>query len=184
MPDSKQLLIVKKVTALIESVNPDNTNPATEAPYPFDLRGAVFRGRATIGENDPAPACTILENPRPIPTEFLTGERKDHPKQEIMTLLVQGFSAQDDDNTGDPAYDMKAMVEQVLSRATQTNPKTGDPMFPDDFMLGKVNGKYLATDFTIQTGGVRPPTSGVSPTAFFYLPLVIKFTFNPTNPYV
>lgn len=184
MLDPKQLQIVKKVQSLIETINPANIDPNTTLAYHIDLTKAVFRGRPILGEDDPTPAVTILESPKPIPTDFLDGEQLQHKRLEKLTLLVQGFTKQSHENDSDPAYVFKAQVEQVLSRATQTNPKTGGGVYPDDYLLGKVNGRYLVNSFTIQTGGVRPPTAGVSPTAFFYLPLVITFSFDPTNPYV
>lgn len=185
MPDSKQLQIIKKVQAIIESINPDNTDPITEAAYAVDLSSAVFPNIENLGASDPTPAITILESPKPYPTDDLTGEDRAHPGIETMVLLVQGFAEKGEDGRGGPAYALKALVEQALSRVIQSAGGTSNGgKYPADFMLGKVNGKYLVTSFTIQTGGVRPPKNGVSPTAFFYLPLVIKFSFNPTNPYL
>lgn len=185
MPDSKQLQIIKKVQAIIETINPGNIDPGTELAYVVDLSSAVFPGVEALGASDPTPAVTILESPKPSPTDDLTGEDRAHPGLETMVLLVQGFAEKGEDSRGGPAYALKAQVEQALSRVIQpaTGVKNGGK-YPDDWMLGTVNGKYLVTSFTIQTGGVRPPKNGVSPTAFFYLPLVIKFSFNPTNPYV
>lgn len=184
MSDSKQLLIIKSVTRIIETINPTNTDPATGQAYDIDLRGFVLRGVGELGEVDPLPCVTILESPRPIPGTYAEGEEELVQKQPL-TLLLQGFVDDAESGTGDGAYALKAQVEQALSRAqllARGAARGGE--FPDDYMLGKgPNGRYLATSFTIGTGGVRPPATGVSPTAFFYLPLVIGYAFNPSNPY-
>lgn len=190
MADSKQLQIIKSIQAQLATINPANDDPNTGVPYEIDLTDATFRGRVEIGENDPQWAITILENPKPVPTEFLAGERLNRKHIETLTLLLQGFAPNGDDLAPtDNAYRFKAMVEQVLSRIIETNPNGTGGVY-EEYLLGQPylgfsppDSSRLITTFTIQTGGVRPASKGVSATAFFYLPLVIQFAFNPANPY-
>lgn len=173
----KQLLILKRLTAYLEEINPDNEDPNTEAPYAFDLRGAVFRGKTTLGVNDPATALSILESPKPE-----IGIGAGHEKivrLETWSILLQGFVPDDKKNPTDEAYWLKAAVEKRLSRLLEIEESTGNPTYPAEFMLGR-----LLTDFTIGQGVVRPPAVNVSPTAFFYLPLVLGLKTDVRKPYL
>lgn len=176
----KQLLALRRLTEFLEGINPDNEDPSTGEAYTYDLRKAVFRGRTTLGDNDPYPALSLLESPKPE-----IGEGAGHEnavRLEDWTLLLQGFADDDKKNPTDPAYWLKAVVEQRLSRIIAINEgpgmKEGDPLFPDDYMLGRLFAK-----FTIGQGVVRPPTVNVSPTAFFYLPLVVRWKTDVRQPY-
>lgn len=176
MPDSKQLVVLKRLTALIEGANPDNDDPATDAAYAVDLRGAVFRGRSEIGASDPKPCIVILEAPQPI--NGIPADTNQTVRKEEWRLLVQGFVQDDKTNPSDPAYALKAIVEQRLSRLSAVSGSTGDPVFPEDYLLGR-----LVVNVVIGQGVVRPPTKEVSPTAFFYIPLTVELKTDITNPY-
>lgn len=174
MPESKQLKILKRLTALLDGITPAEIDPATGVAYAVDLAGKNFRGITVIGQDTKLPATTILEAPQPI-----NGEPADDlqtRRHENWRLLLQGFAVDDKENPTDPAYVLKAIVEQRLSRIVAE--EQGDPVYPDDFLLGK-----LCTGFVIGQGVVRPPTKEVSPTAFFYIPLTVKLATDVTNPY-
>jgi hypothetical protein len=55
---SRQLDILRALTAHLEGINPENG-------YDYDMRGRVFRGRAEFGDDTPLPHLSILEAPRP-----------------------------------------------------------------------------------------------------------------------
>lgn len=184
---SRQLQIVKKLTDLIERVNPTNVNPcpaASGAHYTIDLRNKVFRGRTVFGQDkkDRPPFVSILESPKPLPGEYV-GDMKN-VRKETLVLMVQGFMAESDsDHPADPAYELKAMIEQEMNRATAIVRGTGAPVYPEDYLFGVFSGATMITGLTIAQGAVRPPDANVSPTAFFYLPVVVEFMFDPARPW-
>ena len=57
--DSKQLRTLKALTAHLEGINPDNTDPATGNPYERDLRGKVYRGRSVLTVKDAEDGISI-----------------------------------------------------------------------------------------------------------------------------
>jgi hypothetical protein len=115
MADSKQLRILKKLTAHLEGVNTDT--PAEDGPngqpYTFDLRGKIVRGRSVIPVDEAEDMVSILEFPR---QEIYTpvGEH-GIVRQETWMLMLQGWPKDDPENPSDPAYAMKAEVEQRVS---------------------------------------------------------------------
>lgn len=173
----KQLLVLRRLSTFLEGINPTNPDPGTEQLYVTDLRKAVFRGRTTLGDNDPYPAVSLLESIKPEDGRPAGHERIK--RLEDWSLLVQGFAIDDRQNPTDPAYWLKAQVEQRLWRIIAVDERNGDPLFPEDWMLGK-----LIAGLTIGQGVVRPPTAGVSPTAFFYLPIVVKLATDVSQPYL
>lgn len=199
-PDTVQLRIVKMITAIIERINPDNIDPATglayaspglidpktKAPYAWDFRGRVHRGKLIIGDGptEKPPSIALLETPTPI-QGLIIPDTANLNRVESLTLLIQGFSPDVSTHKADSAYAMRGQVEQLLARIAQVDSKSGLPVFPADYMLGKkANGRdNVLTDLTIGQGAVRPATENVSPTAFFYLPVVAKFNFNPAYPW-
>lgn len=176
MPDSKQLRVLKALTAIVECINPTNEDPATGAAFDIDLRGAVWRGRSVFGQETAGKHfVSILEAPQPI--NGLAADDHHTTRSEQWRLLVQGFVPDDKENPTDPAYDLKAKVEMQLARIVKLN-KQGDGEYPEDFLL---NG--LVSKLVIGQGVVRPPTKDISPTAFMYIPLTVEITTDVTNPY-
>lgn len=173
-PVPKQLQIMRRLTSHLEKISAE-FYPDFGFPEDFDLEGSVFRGRTTLGPSDKYPALSILEAPNPK-TGVPAGENKK--RLEDWVILLQGFVKDDAENPTDPAYELKAIVEYHLARLVAIRESDGDPLFPDEYLLGK-----LVTGLTIGQGVVRPPEVNVSPKAFFYIPLTVKLVTDPTKPY-
>lgn len=181
MNDPKQLAVLKKLTTLLEGINPTNVDPKWalngEAPqnYTIDLRGKVFRGKTEFGQEVALPAFSLLEALVPLPANAVGDGRL---KRGDWQLLLQGFAENDMANPADPAYYLKAAAELRLSRVIAQREQSSQALFPDDFMLGN-----MITGLIIGQGVVRPPDKNVSTTAFFYIPLVVEMVTNTGNPY-
>jgi len=165
MADSKQLRVLKKLTAHLEGTSGYS-----------DLR--VIRGLTVITAKfaaDNETVISILEAPRPI-----VGSPADEEgtiRDEIWTLLLQGFPVDDKDNPSDPAYALKAAVEARLAEIVIL-PTNGalrkDPLY-------RLGGDIMS--MTIGQGVVRPPENGSSRLAMFYLPLIIRMKTNVADPW-
>lgn len=175
MADPKQLRILKALTALIEGINPDNTDPATGQPYTLDLRGKVFRGRSVLTVDDAEDTISILEMPR---QEITIPVGNGAQRNDDWMLMLQGWPADDPDNPSDSAYVLKAMVEQRLSRIIAERPNGRGPEFPDDYLLGRTISYFKFTP-----GVVRPPEDAASRLAMFYMPLVLGVAVNVGSPF-
>lgn len=174
-PVPKQLQIMQRLTAHLEKISAD-FYPDFGFPEDFNLAGAVFRGRTTLGPSDPYPALTILEAPNP--KTGAPASENNRKRHEDWVLLIQGFVRDDAENPTDPAYELKAITEFHLARLIAIREQDGEPLFPDEYLLGK-----LLTGLTIGQGVVRPPEVQVSPKAFFYIPVTVKLVTDPTKPY-
>lgn len=163
MPDSKQLRVLKKLTAHLEATS--------------GYEGVkVYRGRSIISAKDVEDCMSILEAPRPV-IGAPAGE-EGHMRREPWTLLLQGWPKDDKDNPSDPAYNMKAAVEQWLYRIIAVQDRSGLPVYPDTYMLG---GDIVS--LTIGQGVVRPPSEeAASRLAMFYIPLIIDMVTDVSNP--
>lgn len=160
MADPIKLQILKTMTTLLEGV---------VAPDGSTLTGAVFRGRNKFdSENDPQSMLSMLEAPRPdVPTT--AGEYRSHNKYEWV-ILLQGWTVDDKLHPSDNAYIFMDAVEKQLARVTATKSGSGNPAYPNDFLLGG-----LITDFAFGPGVVRP-SDELSSRAYFYLPLKLGMT--------
>lgn len=177
MADPKLLRVLKKLTEHLEGINPDNDDPATGEPYDIDLRGHVYRGRSILTLRDAEDAISILEFPR---QEIYTpvGEHGIVRKDSI-SIMLQGWPADDPTNPSDPAYVLKAKVEARLARLIAMDSKHGrGPLYPDEYMLGGDLESLI-----IAPGIVRPPEDAGSRLAMFYMPLVLGVVVNVANPY-
>ena len=167
MPDPiqvpKQLRILRKLTAHLE---------VTSGYTPLK----VFRGKSVITAKEVGDTLSILEAPRPI-VGIPAGEQK-LKRLENWTLLIQGWPIDDPENPSDPAYFMKAAVEQHLSLIVAELPD-GRQRTDSLYMLGGDIGSL-----TIGQGVVRPPSEeAASRLAMFYLPLILEITTDVRNPY-
>lgn len=161
--DPKQLRIIKKLCNILELTSGYEGIP-------------VFRGTLVVSAREVEDCLSILEAPRPI-----VGEPAGHEgyrRRETWTLLVQGWPKDDKKNPSDPAYFLKAAVEERLYRVIAVDEKTGLPAYPDDYLLG---GDVAS--LTIGQGVVRPPEQeAASRLAMFYLPLMLEITTDVSNP--
>lgn len=162
MADPYRLDVLKRLTALLESIVP--TGPFVE-PGLTSLTGRVFRGRSVFGEDDPLTMLTILESPRPGGAIF-SGEGEG--RREDWFLLIQGWCPDDKANPSDPVYHLLNDVERILERITAVSNNSGYPSFPQHYMLGKT-----INHFQVSQPVVRPPTKEISSKSFFYLPVQV-----------
>jgi hypothetical protein len=157
--ESNRLDVLKALTSHLQGI-------ASANGYEIDLSDAIRRGRTLFGEGDPIPLVSILESPRSDPGRF-AGENFAE-RSEKWSLLIQGWVVDDPSNPTDPAYILMATVEHRLARIIAVNRSTGEPAFPDEYMLGR-----KVAEFTVMPGVVRPPMEQVSSKAFFYLPVQV-----------
>lgn len=173
MAESRQLDILKRLSAHLEGITPANG-------YDWDMTGRVFRGRMFYGEDDPLPMIALLEYLSPD-IDLQTAAENRVLRQETWIILVQGFVQQDPSNPTDPAYQLKAAVERRLSETIAT--KNGDPSVPPAYMLGL--HKDGIVHIAIGPGIVSVPREGpASAYAFFYLPVGITRAIDLTDPFV
>lgn len=156
---SQKLQVLIALCEHLRGIRPENG-------YDIDISQAVFRGRATFGDDDPIPMISILENPRQDGTK--TAATNGVVRSQQWSLLMQGWSADDDENPTDPAYEFLYDVERRLSEITQTEPISGRPVDKDIYLLGG-----LISNLTVGDAVVRPPEPQVSSKAFFFLPISI-----------
>ena len=164
MADSYRLTVLKKLTAHLKTITPQNG-------YDFDLSNSVFRGRASYGEDNPLPLVSILESTRPDNGSFAGEEQSE--RKENWSLLIQGWVHDDVENPTDPAYALMDAVERHLFRLIAESSINGAAIYPDEYLLGRSIG-----GITILPGVVRPPMEQVSSKAFFYLPVRVTLVRN------
>lgn len=159
----KQLRVLRRLSALLEATS--------------GYEGIkCYRGKSVISAKEVEDTLSILEAPRPVIGQ---GAAEQNVKRnETWTLLVQGWPKDDPDHPSEPAYWMKAAVEQQLSLVIAELPNGAlrqDPIY----MLG---GDI--TSLTIGQGVVRPASEeAASRLAMFYLPLIVGITTDVRNPY-
>lgn len=168
---SRQLDILRALTAHLEGMT-------VAGGYGFNMQGRVFRGVMQWGAEMPLPCIGIVEAPVPDERPRTAGHERAF-RAEDWVLLVQGWVEDDAIHPTDPAYELKAAVEQRLAEVIAIDDRKGSPMFPSAYRLGnRING------LTIGPGVVRPPQEKVSAKAFFYLPIVPNVALTPTAPFV
>ena len=164
----KRLAILTRLTTLLETIQPSRG-------YQFDLKGKVFRGRELFGDELDMPALTLLEAPTGgmnIPANL---ERTVNAGD--WTVFVQGMVKDNKQTPVDEVYWLHADVVRCLSTVTAMDAKQ-QPVSPATYRLGG-----LIDDLTLTPAVCRPPEAGVSSKAFFWMPIIIKYTLDNTNPY-
>jgi hypothetical protein len=173
MPDSRQLDILKRLTAHLQGITPANG-------YDFDLSQSVFRGRLLFGDADPSPLVSIVEH-LTADVNVDTTEENKVTRFETWVLLVQGWILYDVAHPTDDAYQLKASVEKRLAECIKTN-NQGYPAFPDAYFLGYKKG---ITGMSIGPGVVSVAIrQEASSRAFFYLPLGIGLATDVSDPFL
>lgn len=157
-----RLRVLRNLTALIETVNPDNG-------FAHDMRRCVFRGRDTFGPQDPLPMISILE--APIPLETILSPNTNAGSSGDWELLIQGFVPDDPVNPTDPAHHLMAEVKAVLAGEKQKN--RGRDMLD-------MGNRIM--EMKVGQGSVRPADEA-SDKAFFWLTLTLKMGEDLLDPY-
>ena len=172
-PLSKKRRMLQVLTSHLAGITPDNG-------YDHDLDGKVFLGRPIFGNEQEVPFLSLLEAPRPNPV-IPAGESDGKVRRSVVwDLALQGFVRDNKLDPTAPAYDLLAEVELRLSEIiSEAGEGRQGGKHPAIFRLAN-----LANDVQIGQGIVRPPAEKVSPTAFLYIPLTIKFTSDLSKPFV
>jgi hypothetical protein len=160
--DTKQFIILKRLTVLLEGVTTVNG-------YDFDLTGKVFRGKLVFGAQEATPFVSIVEFPRPD-TAPIEGGAERVRRLEEWELQVQGWTKTVQANPTDELYGLKGAIEHRLARI----------MDPDssDYRLGRIIDRAR-----IGPGVVRAATPQTAGTEALYLPLIIHYTYNVADPW-
>jgi len=157
-PLPKRLHIIKSLQEVLEQISTIDGDSQT-------LKGKVYRNRSLLGVEvaGTVPCLSIIEAPRPDYATF-AGE-ENTMRRDQWTILVQGIVGDDKtDNTGDDAYFLCQDVERRLQRIMATKAGTGNPQYPETYLLG---GKITSVE--VAPPIVRPPEAEVSRYAFFYI---------------
>lgn len=155
-----RLLVLQKLTQLLEGINPLNG-------YVYNLSESVFRGRALFGEEAPDTWLNIIESPRPDYGLFV-GE--DQGRNEGWVLLLQGYTKLPDNKYPlDELYYMAAEVENRLAAIVATKSDgSGRAAFPEFFMLGRdASDTPIITGIEIGPPVVRPAPEPSSKASFY-----------------
>lgn len=177
MTDTKQLVIMQRLTTLIEGITPANG-------YDYDLTGRVYRGKSVFGANETVPFISILESLRPDPTPLEAGPER-MIREEDWELLIQGWAKTNEAFPTDDLYNLKGALEKRLSRIVARD-AAGNPAFPDDYRLGRDGTgprSGLVTGARIGPGVVRAATPQTGGVAALYLPMIIRYKANVSDPW-
>jgi hypothetical protein len=171
--DPERLRVLKKLTACLQEITPENGYRHNLAPDPtkgkFAENGRVFRGRVFFGEQDPLPMICILETPLQ-PESYATAP--DNPSRHgDWDLTIQGFVEDDFVNPTDPA---QYLVADVIRRLAVEKLQNADFNL---FGMGKT-----VTDIRVGVPVVRPPDE-LSAKAYFWLPVTLELAENLLKPY-
>lgn len=163
-----RLKILLAISDALKEINPTNG-------YEFDLRddaegrNRVVRGRLVIGDDEPLPMVSILEQPmadEPISTERQADNTINAGK---WALIVQGWAEGDKHNPSDVAYQLEAEVRKRLAlEKNRPSARPGRGETRNYFNLGG-----LIYNITIGQPVVRP-AEGISPQGTFYFNLTLE----------
>lgn len=161
-----RLLVLMRLCDLLEG-------PLVIDGVSTSLAGKVYRGRNLLGDesvaDDMCPCLSIIEAPRPDIAVFAgDGEAR----LDALTLLITGvandleWAPGNTNQRGDAGYYLHAAVEERLARIVSLKAKTGNPEFPEHYMLGN-----LITSLAVAPPVVRPEGDKLSSKATFFLPV-------------
>lgn len=193
MADPFRLRVLKALAAELKQITPTNTRPDGE-PFAHDLtdfvdgdgvtRERVARGRTWFGPSDPLPLVSILEAPEPEQQD-VASRGATHSAGEYH-LIVQGFVADDPQHPTDPAHVLAAEVISVLA-AARTRRLAGHGRAGDILGFGSrapcVGDIRVSRNAVVRPPDLQPDGSGVSDTAYFYLPIVLDLYEDVLNPF-
>lgn len=151
------------------------TRLAVEIPT---LAGALFRGRATFGDNDPDLCGSLLEDPREFPVQQSSTEQGRGRKSE-WRLLLQGWVTDDRLNPTDPAHQLAADYQRGMGAIRDAVRTDGfaesNPLSPQR-KVNRVEGISIGAPI------VRPPDD-YSSRAYCWLPLTLTLIEDPQRPF-
>jgi hypothetical protein len=177
MTDTKQFVIMQRLTVLLEGITPANG-------YDYDLTGHVYRGKSVFGANETPPFISILESLRPDPAPLEAGSEK-LVREEDWEILIQGWAKTSELFPTDDLYNLKGAIEHRLARVVAVDGQ-GSPVFPDDYRLGRLVSSSrggLITGARIGPGVVRAATPQTGGVAALYLPVIIRYIANVSDPW-
>lgn len=164
MAEHKRLIVLKRLTALLEGINPE-----VDPEYVNDMRGRVFRGVTLIGDERKGTIITINEAPRP---DFGLYAGEAEARFSEWNLLIAGYVDGDDEHPTDPLYPLLMEVEERLAHVHGVNRDTGDPVDPANYKLGRNSeGQTYIADLHVMPPVVRGPSVQPVARACFYLPI-------------
>lgn len=175
--DTKQLTILKRLTTLLEGITTANG-------YDYDLTARVFRGKTEFGANEPTPFVSILESLRPDPQPLEVGPER-MVREEEWELLIQGWASTSQAFPTDDLYNLKGAIENRLARMMLQD-NNGNAIYPDDYRLGRelTGGRGgLIAGARIGPGVVRAATPQTGGVTALYLPLIIRYIANVSDPW-
>jgi hypothetical protein len=163
MADSKRLVILKALTAHLETVTVANG-------YQHDLLGKVLRGALVVSNEDyPVPVISVLESFNPDRAPNAVGGNFRREQKDLWVLLVQGWAVDDADHPTDPAHNLMADVKKCLAQIADEENAA--------YMLG-----YKVAGINIEPGVVRPADE-TSAKAYFWMRVVLEVTERLSDPY-
>lgn len=155
----KRLAVIMALQSLLAQIS------KADGDY-FDLAGKVVRNRVLLGAdiNERPPLVAIVEAPRPDIALFAGNESE--ARKDLWTIMIQGIAFDDRKGGSDDVYYLAQDVERRLHRIQAEKAQSGNPVYPDDHLLGG-----MITSVEIAPPVIRPPEAGVANNAFFYLPI-------------
>lgn len=154
MAEHKRLTILKRLTELLEGIN-----PAVDPDYAHNMVGRVTRGRPVIGDESPGDRLNIIEFPRP---DFGTYAGDNEARITTWDLLITGYANTEDspDHPTDPLYSLLHDVEERLAHVFATAEGTGLPLDPENYLLGETaQGQPLIFSLAPMPPVVRPAST-------------------------
>ena len=162
MQDSKQLIILKRLTLHLEGITPANG-------YGYDMSGRVARGVTRFGSDQVVPFISILESLRADQRPEQAGTERLW-REEDWELLLQGWVDENRELPTDELYQLKACTEKRLAELVQ-----------DDKPSYRLGG--IITGLKIGPGVVRAATPQPGGVEAFYLPLIVRYAINLADPF-
>lgn len=171
---SNKLVAMQRLTNLLEGLTDYTYKDAygVSNTVEYDLAGRVYRGRRSMPVEEIKNCIAIMEVPRPQLGSGV-GYNQD-VRSTDWTVNLQGWPVEDREHPSDPAYVMAAAVLKRLGRITAVVKDTGDPLYPEHYLLGGAVTKLIVADSV-----VMPPTTDLSAVTFWYMPLVISIVQDP-----
>lgn len=166
----KRLVILERLTAQLETI------VTSVAAVPMASR--VSRGKEVLGDESAPPWLSIIQGPRPeiwLPADdSMTIEKGD------WLLFIQGWADRDDSPAAtDTAEWLLADVHACLAMISETSNQTGNPVFPDLYLLGR-----LVNEIRIGPGVVRGPDKQATTRTGFYLPVIVGAVLDYRRPFI